>query len=57
MITTMIETTAAGDRCVGGNIVLPIPFHELISVFDQRAKGSWIIVNISQNWDVSVLKC
>lgn len=45
-----------GGRC-GGNVVLPHPFHQLSSVWDIRAKGSWILAHVSPNWEVVALKC
>ncbi len=40
-----------------GRLILPPPFHELETVWDSRAKGSWIIVHVSNDFDVSVFKC
>mmetsp|Transcript_28133 Transcript_28133/g.57413 ORF Transcript_28133/g.57413 Transcript_28133/m.57413 type:complete len:140 (-) Transcript_28133:457-876(-) len=40
-----------------GLVNLPLPFHELNTVWDPRAKGSWIMVQVNTNWDVNVLKC
>ncbi len=45
-----------GGGNINGRLVLPPPFHHLESVWDSCAKGSWILVNISNNFEVSVLK-
>ncbi len=53
----MSVSTCDGVGSIGGNIVLPIPFQEMTTIFDHQAKGSWIMVNVSSDWEVSVLKC
>ncbi len=53
----MMSDGILGGGNINGRLVLPHPFHHLESVWDSRAKGSWILVNISNNFEVSVLKC
>ncbi len=57
VITMMKVSIDLGMTSTVGKLLLPIPFHEIHAVFDSRAKGSWLMVNISSNWEVSVLKC
>mmetsp|Transcript_30546 Transcript_30546/g.60994 ORF Transcript_30546/g.60994 Transcript_30546/m.60994 type:complete len:146 (-) Transcript_30546:91-528(-) len=52
----MSAPISVSDVC-NSSTVLPHPFHEFDSVLDTRAKGSWILVHLSTNWDISVLKC
>ncbi len=57
VIVMMSVSTNSCDRVIGGNVVLPTPFHKLSSIYDHRAKGSWIMVNLLSDWEVCVLKC
>ncbi len=50
----MSFSSDSGVRSAFGDIVLP---HEITSVFNHCAKGLRLMVNLSSNWEVSVLKC
>ncbi len=52
----MSDCTLCGGKNLG-KLVLPHPFHQLDSVWDSQAKGSWVILHISNDFDVSVFKC
>ena len=52
----MSDCTLCGDKNLG-KLVLPHPFNQLDSVWDSQAKGSWVILHISNDFDVSVFKC